>query len=46
MELVKPNVRRVRIKRHGGTHQQRYVVRMTVCTADIARSIEINLIDK
>lgn len=46
VELRKPFVRRVRIKRHGGLYQRRYVVRMQVCVGDITRAIEINLIDR
>lgn len=46
VELRKPFVRRVRIKRHGGLYQRRYVVRMQVCVGDRTRAIEINLVDR
>lgn len=46
VELRKPFVRRVRIKRHGGLYQRRYVVRMQVCVGNRTRAIEINLIDR
>ena len=46
VELRKPYLRRVRIKRHNGEYQRRYVVRMQVCVGDRTRSIEVNLIDR
>ena len=46
VELRKPYIRRVRIKRHFGNYQRRYVVRMQVCVGERTRSIEVNLVDR
>lgn len=46
VELRKPYIRRVRIRRHFGNYQRRYVVRMQVCIGDSTRSIEVNLVDR
>lgn len=45
-EFRKPYVGRVRIKRHSGQYQRRYVVRMQVCVGSWKKSIDVNLIDR
>lgn len=46
VELRKPYVRRVRIKRHGGSYQRRYVVRLQICVDNRKKNIDVNLIDR
>lgn len=46
LTLEKPLERNVRIVRHGGEHQRRPVVKMTICLGDKLREVEVNLIDR
>jgi hypothetical protein len=39
-------IRTVRIKRHAGESQRRPVVRLTFCVGDIARDVEVNLVNR
>ncbi len=46
VSLRKPYVRRIRVKRHDGDHQRRYVVKMTICVGDKVHPIDVSLIDR
>lgn len=46
VSLRRPYVRTVRIRRHNGNHQRRYVALMTVCLGQDQRTIEVTLTDR
>lgn len=46
VRLEKPVVRTVRIKRHFGKEQVRYVVRLGICLGSVYRQTDVNLIDR
>ncbi|MEW6349438.1 MAG: RimK/LysX family protein [Thermodesulfobacteriota bacterium] len=41
-----PLVRTARIRRHGGSYEERPVVRLQVCVKDTLREAEVNLVDR
>lgn len=46
VELERPLIRRVKIKRHEGEPQRRSVVELEVCLGDHRRKVEFSLIDR
>lgn len=46
VSLRRPYVRTVRIRRHDGDHQRRYVVLMSICLGSEQRTIEVTLTDR
>lgn len=46
VEIERPVMRTIKIKRHSGISQERQVVQMDLCLANEVRTIEFNLIDR
>jgi hypothetical protein len=44
--IERPVVRNVRIREHGGSYQRRPVVEVWLCVGDVARFVEVTLVDR